>query len=512
MATAMMREAGVQSAVAAAVRLAAGAPSAADGAAHWPTVFQVAMRELVAPLAWARSRRFIQRHADEETTGAWRRAAMATHLRAQRQLSITRDTVRAMASRGVAAVVLKGLPLGERLYGDAFVRSSSDIDLFVAAPQRTMASVALRSLGWMSDDGVPPWHEAWSREGADGREHLELHSSLVCDHLAHLGVAAPAVRQRDVSGEPLHVLDGPFLPAYLAVHLATHQMPPLSWLLDFATLWSSLSRAERDAATTQAKASRVERYLVWASTRAGLLNRVIDGDDAALGPLGFGRDGRRDVHSVVRHLRLAASVRDRLHVLAAFAVPRKARGSVGELVRYSLARARTRFGSLAGERRSYAASELATTPPWTGNGTRPLRVERTEMVSLVREVVYAGGALRVRAPGGSMLPTIPRGALVRIRGVPDRGVEQGNVVLALTADGEPVLHRVIAIDGEVLVTRGDAALADDPPTPRSRVIGVATHVSYLGTERELPRRAPRSLSVAALKLRRRLARAVRRGG
>ena len=509
----MTRDGRVRPSVATAIRLAAGVPSLADADADWPTVLHVAMQELVAPLAWARSRRFIQRHADGDTTGAWRRAAMATHLRGQRQLAITRDTVRAMQSRGVAAVVLKGLPLGERLYGDAFVRSSSDIDLYVAAGDRTTAGVALRSLGWTSDDGAPPWHEAWSREGTDGREHLEVHSSLVCDHLAHLDISAPAVRQREVAGENLPVLDGPILPAYLAVHLATHQMPPLSWLLDFATLWSSLSRGERDAATALAKASRLDRYLAWANSRADLLLRVIHGDDAALAPLGFGTDGRRDVHSVVRHLSLAASGRDRLQVLAAFAVPRKARSSIGDILRYSVARLRTRLGSLVGERRSYGSAARETAgEQGRGAAATPLRLERTEMVSLVREVVYAGGALRVRAPGGSMLPAIPRGALVRIRGVPDRGIERGDVVLALTAQGEPVLHRVIAIDGEVLTTRGDAALVDDPPTPRSRVIGVATHVSYLGMERELPRRAPRSLSVAALKLRRRLARAVRRGG
>ena len=71
--------------------------SEADRDAPWPTVLHVAMQELLAPLAWARSRRFIQRHADEGTTGAWRRAAMATHLRGQRQLSIARDTVRLVA-------------------------------------------------------------------------------------------------------------------------------------------------------------------------------------------------------------------------------------------------------------------------------------------------------------------------------------------------------------------------------------------------------------------------------
>ena len=109
-----------------------------------------------------------------------------------------------------------------------------------------------------------------------------------------------------------------------------------------------------------------------------------------------------------------------------------------------------------------------------------------------------------------MVPTIPRGALVRIGPVPSGGVRAGDVVLALTGDGEPVLHRAIVVGPDSLLMRGDASINVDPPVPLQRVIGVATHVRTNGEDRALGRRPPRSLSVSALKVRRRLARMVRR--
>ena len=105
-----------------------------------------------------------------------------------------------------------------------------------------------------------------------------------------------------------------------------------------------------------------------------------------------------------------------MQLVAAFIVPRRVRGNLRELLHYTMARFRTRARSLLGAWRSYVtppvASSTGRTHPESGFG-RPLRVERDDLVSLVRDVAREGGALRVRAPGGSMLPTIPRGALVR---------------------------------------------------------------------------------------------------
>jgi len=505
---------GAGATVAAALRLAFGTTDAADAVGDWPVVFATASRELLAPLAWSRSGAFIRRHADAPTAAAWRRAALAAHLRGQQQLDQLAGVLAAFDDARVDAVVLKGLPLGEWLYRDPFVRCPADIDLYVPASQRLRASAARRTLGWTHADGAPPWHEAWSRRRGALEFHLELHSALVSDHLTHLPVPAPAGITRSVAGVTVRAHAGPFVAPSLAVHLVTHQMSPLLWLVDFATLWAGFSAADRAEAAAAAEHARLSRYLAWACRRAGEVERAAAGDEAALRALGLGRTSRRDVHSIWRHLALAASLGDRMRVAGAFAVPRRVRGDVAAMARYTVARLRTRVSSLGGVSRRYAP--MAPAADGTGGesargGARPLRLGREDLVSLTRDVVRAGGALRVRAPGGSMLPTIPRGALVRIGPVPPDGIGPGDIVLALTADGEPVLHRAVALVGDSVIMRGDAALADDAPTPLRRVIGVATHVECGAEWRALGPRPPRSIMVTALKLRRRLAKAVRRG-
>jgi hypothetical protein len=109
-----------------------------------------------------------------------------------------------------------------------------------------------------------------------------------------------------------------------------------------------------------------------------------------------------------------------------------------------------------------------------------------------------------------MIPSIPRGALVRIGPAPTAGISVGDIVLALTSDGEPILHRAVTVRDQGVVTRGDAAIHADPFVPLSRVIGVATHVRVGADERVLSRRPRHSIAVSALKMRRRIARVLRR--
>jgi len=505
----------VRDALALALRLATGRARQEDAAAHWSLVFDAAAGELLAPLAWARSGPFIRQHADAEVAALWRRAAMAAQLRGERQLEVLREVTEALESAGVRAVVLKGIPLGERLYGSPFVRSSADIDLYVAAAQRDRAAAVLARLGWHRTDGRPPWHESWARRFGRTDYHLELHSRLVSDHLAHVETPAPAMAAVRVAGVNLRAHIGDFVAPYLAVHLATHQLPPLLWMVDFGTLWRSLSPSERLRAERAARATGVSRYLTWACERASLVERAVAGDDGALEALGVGPARRHDVHSIWRHVALASGVVDRVRVIAAFLVPYRVRGTYGSVLKYTVARLRTRLGALVRASRHYGTDEPgaeAVHGAAEPSAARPLRLEREELVTFTRDVVGSGAALWVRAPGGSMIPAIPRGALVRIGPVPPEGFVVGDVVLALTDDGEPVLHRAVRVWDDGVITRGDAAIVSDPIVPSSRVIGLATHVRHGDAEHVLSRRPRRSIAISALKMRRRIARVLRRAG
>ena len=497
-----------------ALRLALGTGTRAEPLADWERVFDIASRELLAPLAWLRSGHTIRAHAPPSVARAWRRAALAAHLRGQQQLELLRDAFAALRKTGVNAVVLKGLPLGETLYGDPFVRCCADIDLYVPAEQRERATAALAVIGWRHLDGGAPWHETWQIWRDETAFYLEMHSSLVSDHLAHLRVDGPTAVTMSVAGETVRSHAGAFVAPYLAAHLATHQMPPLLWLVDFATLWHRSSADSRANAERAARAAGLNRYLAWACERALLLAPASQGDRTALGRLGFGGNVRRDVHSIWRHVALQASWPDRARLVAAFLFPRPARRDARTLLRYTLARLRTRLGSLGGVSRTYGAQATSGHPSSSQDrsipAARSLRLDRSDLVSLTGDVIRAGRGVWVRAPGGSMLPTVPRGARVRVDPIPAEGIVKGDVVLSLTADGEPVLHRVVSMVDGWLTTRGDAAIHSDPPVPLTRVIGVATSVRDESGERALGRRAKRSMAVTVLKLRRRVARVVRR--
>ena len=356
-----------RAAVALALRLALGTSLPDDRDADWALGFDAASRELLVPLAWTRSGQRIRDHAPAAIASAWRRGSLAAHLRGQQQLDFLRTATAALIDAGVDAVVLKGMPLGEQLYGDAFVRCSADIDLYVPAAQRARAGAALRFLGWRSIEGEAPWHETWSLWRDEVEWHLELHSSLVSDHLAHLRVAPPAATAAWVGGHLLCAHTGPFVAPYLAAHLATHRMAPLLWLVDFATLWHASPADARVQSERAAREAGLDRYLRWACERAELLEPAARGDADALGALGIGSARRRDVHSIWRHVRLAASTGDRLQVALAFLAPRVARRNVRSLARYTIARLRTRLRSVTGTSREYTTGRAPVVP---SNGSR----------------------------------------------------------------------------------------------------------------------------------------------
>lgn len=485
------------SAAAIALRLAMGRPIDGPGTIDWGAVHRVAASEYLVVLAWLRSGRAIRAHASAELSARWRRAVLANDAHGRRQLAAAADALATLRSAGVDATLLKGIPLAQRLYGEPFVRCTSDIDLFVDERSRMVAAHALDSLGWRRTSGAPPWHEA--RERRDGSEtlHLELHSSIVCDHLRHLPVPAAAAAAVEVAGVAMPAHDGPLLAAQLAVHLATHQLPSLLWMLDFHTLWTLLGRDERGAALAAARSAGLHRYLDWAIGRSTLLSAAADGEREALAALGMDATGRRDVHSIVRHVALAPSPIAALRVVAACAFPRPQRTSLSAYLAGTSARIRVRGRSLLGQRRDYGLAP---------DGARPLRLERGELLELLRELGAMGRGVWVRAPGGSMLPTIPRGARVWLAPPSATTLSPGAVVLAVTDEGEPVLHRIVEVHADgTLCLRGDSALAFDPVVRSSDVIAEATHVLVDGETRRIAPSPSRTVGARALAARRRLA-------
>ena len=79
---------------------------------------------------------------------------------------------------------------------------------------------------------------------------------------------------------------------------------------------------------------------------------------------------------------------------------------------------------------------------------------------------------------GSMEPALSVGDLLIF--TEEEHYEVGDVVVYQSGK-MPVVHRIVAMDGESVTTRGDANNADDAPIPRDAIKGrVLFHIPYVG--------------------------------
>jgi len=90
---------------------------------------------------------------------------------------------------------------------------------------------------------------------------------------------------------------------------------------------------------------------------------------------------------------------------------------------------------------------------------------------------------QLRAYGRSMWPFIPPGSALEIVPLGSRRPRVGEVVVGVRG-GQVVAHRVVRVEGEaaeqLVVTRGDAHSADDPPWRPEELLGVARRATILG--------------------------------
>ena len=80
---------------------------------------------------------------------------------------------------------------------------------------------------------------------------------------------------------------------------------------------------------------------------------------------------------------------------------------------------------------------------------------------------------------GSMEPTLSKGDLIFVRQAGE--LHTGDIVV-YQSENMLVVHRIITIDGDTVVTQGDANNAADDPIDLSQVKGVVRfHIPYIGT-------------------------------
>ena len=75
----------------------------------------------------------------------------------------------------------------------------------------------------------------------------------------------------------------------------------------------------------------------------------------------------------------------------------------------------------------------------------------------------------------SMWPEMSRGDLVFMKGASGKEIKKGQVVVFKT-QGVLVIHRVIEVNKDTIVTKGDANMTEDNPVKKSAVLGSAVTV------------------------------------
>jgi hypothetical protein len=135
---------------------------------------------------------------------------------------------------------------------------------------------------------------------------------------------------------------------------------------------------------------------------------------------------------------------------------------------------------------------------------RPLRLERADIVELVRAATESGAGVWVVINGSSMAPTIPAHSVVHLSPVPPRGPRRGDVVLGIRGSGSPMLHRVRRVAHGRVILKGDNLLREDHALEADTVIAIADRVMIDGESIPIAGRSLRMLGISLRQLYQRL--------
>lgn len=108
-------------------------------------------------------------------------------------------------------------------------------------------------------------------------------------------------------------------------------------------------------------------------------------------------------------------------------------------------------------------------------------VDNSTTFSIVRDILLEGQNVTVAVNGQSMLPFFRSGSTVTLRPISEEDFKKYAVVFA-DAGGRFVIHRIIAIDGDMVTLLGDGNIYGTETMPKNKVYGAidcsATHVFF----------------------------------
>jgi hypothetical protein len=222
----------------------------------WTLVLDRLRAQDVAPLACRNLASLGWRAVPPEARQALEAGQRMNALRNDLLMDDLASVLRLLHATRVPAIPLKGPMLADALYGDAALRSSSDLDLLVPRADVGRAWPLLEAAGWQPAEAyrVAPYdlgllvesniEYAFARHRGEFLSILELHWDIAWRWQRDSRAAADlwaAARPANVRGEACMTLGDPWQFVYLATHAARHRWQGLKWIVDIHELASRTS-------------------------------------------------------------------------------------------------------------------------------------------------------------------------------------------------------------------------------------------------------------------------------
>ena len=108
------------------------------------------------------------------------------------------------------------------------------------------------------------------------------------------------------------------------------------------------------------------------------------------------------------------------------------------------------------------------------------------ILPVIDEMLYSGGKVTFTTNGASMQPILKSGDSVTL--IKANEYKNGDVVLFRKEDGKFILHRIIRIRGNEVLTQGDSLSSIDEPIDKSKILGKA--IAFIGENKTVYENEP----------------------
>jgi hypothetical protein len=220
------------------------------GLSDWPQLFERARKHEIFPLLYAGLRTLGFPGVPDAVRSEWTKIFRLNAIRNELLAGELARILRSLGDAGIPVMPVKGIALGESLYGDPALRVCADIDILVPPKRFGEAFQLLLSSGYKAGFTQPPLVRLLARYGKDcllirqdgaGSYPLQLHCGLIWGGPAERSLAAEIWSEASriaFRGIPAFALSADWEFLYLAVHAARHGLLPLKWLVDLDRLCS----------------------------------------------------------------------------------------------------------------------------------------------------------------------------------------------------------------------------------------------------------------------------------